>query len=203
MLLYTVQQGDSLYSIAERYRIPAQLLSDINGLKQPDTLLVGQSLIIAKPTTTHKVNQGETVYSIAREYRISVSELFRNNPSIIENATLAVGKELVIRYEGQSEQTILVNGYAYPFINESTLQKTLPYLSTLALFSYGFTSEGDLVINADDTLIEKAKLSGVNPIIVLSSLNDHGQFGFFDQGIVGIYDEIAFGCKTIRKQSEC
>lgn len=176
MLIYTVQTGDTLYSLAERYRIPLELLIEVNGLSEPNTLVVGQSLILAKPTTVHTVLQGETLYSIAREYGVTVSELYRNNPSLMGRNRVSVGQTLVIRYEGEGKRKIAVNGYAYPFILENTLLQTLPYLSYLTPFSYGFTSEGDLVIPSDDGLIEGARSAGVNPIMLLTTLNDEGRF---------------------------
>lgn len=176
MLIYTVKSGDSLYEIANRYRIPIEILASVNGIEDPAFLSVGQSLIIAKPTTVHTVSQGETLYSIARKYGITVDALYRNNPSLMGMDLLTVGKDLVIRYEGESKRKIAVNGYAYPFIEEGTLTRTLPYLSFLTPFSYGFTSEGDLVPLSDDALIESARASGVNPVMLLTTLNDEGKF---------------------------
>ena len=176
MLIYTVQSGDTLYEIANRYRVPLDLLVSVNGIQDPAFLSVGQALIIAKPTTVHTVSQGETLYSIAREYGVTVSELYRNNPSLMGKERINVGEELVIRYEGEGKRKIAVNGYAYPFIEEETLTKTLPYLSYLTPFSYGFTAEGDLVTLSDDALIESARSSGVNPVMLLTTLNDEGKF---------------------------
>ncbi len=176
MLIYTVKSGDTLYEIANRYRVPYELLAEINGIDDPDFLSVGQSLIIAKPTTVHTVSQGESLYSVAREYGVTVSRLYRNNPSLMGNDFISVGQTLVIRYEGEGKRKIAVNGYAYPFIEESTLTQTLPYLSYLTPFSYGFTSEGDLVTLSDDALIESARASGVNPVMLLTTLNDEGKF---------------------------
>ena len=59
---------------------------------------------------------------------------------------LAVGQALLIR-NGQGERTMEIasNGYAYPFISRWVLNYTLPFLSELSVFSYGFTEEGVLV----------------------------------------------------------
>ena len=76
MLIYTVKQGDTLYEIANRYRVPISLLKEINGIPDTNFLSVGQAVIIAKPTTVHTVTQGETLFSIARQYGISLSRLY-------------------------------------------------------------------------------------------------------------------------------
>ena len=176
MLIYTVKEGDTLYRIAENYKVPYELLAEINGIDDEDILSVGQALIIAKPTTVHTVSSGETLYSIAREYGVTISRLLQNNPSLMGRTTIFAGDTLVIRYEGEGKRKIAVNGYAYPFIEEETLDRTLPSLSYLTPFSYGFTTQGDLVTLSDDTLIEKAKGAGVNPVMLLTTLNNEGKF---------------------------
>lgn len=176
LLIYTVRPGDTLYEIAKRYRIPVSLLESVNGIEDPSYLSVGQALFIAKPTTEHTVSQGETLYSIARKYKTTLSSLWQKNPHLKGQNEIKIGDTLVIRYEGEKEKPIAVNGYAYPFIEKETLDRTLPYLSYLSPFSYGFTSSGDLTLLSDDCLIREAKNYGVNPIMVLSSLNSDGRF---------------------------
>ena len=176
MLIYTVKKGDTLFELAERFRVTTELLASVNGLENPDRLSVGQALIIPKPSDVHSVQEGETLDQIARIERISFSQLYRNNPQLIDNPRIQVGDTLVIRYEGEHKRKLAVNGYAYPFIEEAALDAALPFLSGLVPFSYGFSSEGDLVTLSDDFLLEKAKDSGVEPIMLLTTLNSDGRF---------------------------
>lgn len=71
-----------------------------------------------------------------------------------------------------------VNGYAYPFIDQNVLNETLPYLTTLSVFSYGFTTQGELVPpTLDDTfMINSALNAGVSPILTLTPLGPDGNF---------------------------
>jgi spore germination protein len=71
-----------------------------------------------------------------------------------------------------------VNGYAYPFISPWVLEQTLPYLSNLLVFSYGFTSEGELVppLWDDLPLIQAAQRFHVAPILVLTPFGPDGRF---------------------------
>lgn len=70
----------------------------------------------------------------------------------------------------------IVNGYAYPSISEDTLAWWLPRLSWVATFSYGFTSEGELLNLEDENIIIPAKEAGVRPMMVLTPLDSAGNF---------------------------
>lgn len=48
---YIVQQGDSLSVIAQRFGVTTQELADFNGIEDPNSIRVGQTLTIP-PTTT-------------------------------------------------------------------------------------------------------------------------------------------------------
>ena len=69
-------------------------------------------------------------------------------------------------------------GYAYPFINPDNLDETLPFLTDLYVFSYGFTLEGDLVPpqSPDDWMIDRALEAGVRPILTLTPFGPDGRF---------------------------
>ena len=43
---YTVQSGDTLGNIAERFQVPIQAIVDLNGLASPDDIQAGQTLQI-------------------------------------------------------------------------------------------------------------------------------------------------------------
>ena len=44
--VYTVTEGDTLYSIAEKYDLPVSLLMKVNGISDPYNLLIGTRLCI-------------------------------------------------------------------------------------------------------------------------------------------------------------
>lgn len=73
-------------------------------------------------------------------------------------------------------ETILVNGYAYPSIAPETLNAWLPDLTFVSPFSYGFTKSGELIDLQDDNLIEPARAAGVEALMVLTPLNSQGVF---------------------------
>ena len=80
MLIYVVKAGDTLWNIANSYQVNINEVVQLNGLQYPDQLLVGQSLIIPTPTTSHIVRSGESLWSIALQYGISLQSLLQANP---------------------------------------------------------------------------------------------------------------------------
>lgn len=109
---YTVQRGDTLYSIAKKYQISVDSLMQDNGLKDM-SLRVGQNLKIRMNMTSsveecfgeeytpnitlmdeYVVKRGDTLYSIAKAYQVSVSDLLKANS--LSNTSLGVGQILKI-----------------------------------------------------------------------------------------------------------
>lgn len=125
------------------------------------------------------VQPGDTVDSIAESYGIPVSSVIYNN-QLAYPYPLALGQALLLSAGGEQTPTypVWVNGYAYPFIQQDTLKETLPYLSSLSVFSYGFTADGDLVapVLDDSFMIEAALMAGVRPVLTLTPLGPDGNF---------------------------
>lgn len=128
------------------------------------------------------VKSGDTVDSIAEKYGIPAASVIYNN-QLVYPYPLAVGQALLLSSGETSAPTYpaWVNGYAYPFIQQNVLDETLPYLSSLSVFSYGFTEEGDLVMpTPDDTFMINAAIStGVRPVLTLTPLGPDGNFNNF------------------------
>lgn len=125
------------------------------------------------------VKPGDTVDFIAESHGISVSSVIYNN-QLVYPYPLAVGQALLLS-SGETappSYPAWVNGYAYPHIQQSVLNETLPYLSSLSVFSYGFTTEGDLIPpKTDDAFMIRAALSeGVRPVLTLTPLGPDGNF---------------------------
>ena len=125
------------------------------------------------------VKSGDTVDSIAESRGIPVSSIIYNN-QLVYPYPLAVGQALLLS-SGEStppSYPVWVNGYAYPFIQRNVLDETLPYLSSLSVFSYGFTTDGDLIPPTldDSFMIDAALASGVRPVLTLTPLGSDGNF---------------------------
>ena len=125
------------------------------------------------------VKSGDTVDSIAESFGIPVSSVIYNN-QLVYPYPLAVGQALLLSSGEASEPSYpaWVNGYAYPFIQRDVLNETLPYLSSLSVFSYGFTTDGDLIPPTldDSFMIDAALMEGVRPVLTLTPLGPDGNF---------------------------
>ena len=128
------------------------------------------------------VKSGDTVDSIAERYGIAVSSVIYDN-QLRYPYPLALGQALLISAGASAEPSYpaWVNGYAYPFIQQEVLSQTLPYLSSLSVFSYVFTTDGDLVspVQDDTFMINAALMTGVRPVLTLTPLGPDGNFNNF------------------------
>jgi peptidoglycan-N-acetylglucosamine deacetylase len=108
---YKVQSGDTLGSIAKRYGTTVQAIVSANNLANPDSIKVGQQLVIpggggaavtgaaAMPTAgqsrSYVVQRGETLLSIARRFGLTVKQLQQAN-NITNPDKIYPGQTLVI-----------------------------------------------------------------------------------------------------------
>lgn len=177
MVIYTVKAGDSLESIAAQFGTTAERLAADNLLERPGELVVGQTLVILQPLVSYRVRSGDTLYSITRQFGTNVNTLWRNNPSLGGEDEVTTGKTLNIVlpetvYSRQTES----GGYVYANVSEEVLRRTLPYLTYLTIFTYGFREDGTLIDIDDERIVELARTYGVAPVMHLSSLSERGTF---------------------------
>lgn len=126
------------------------------------------------------VKQGDTIDKISNEFNVPASEIAFVN-QISYPYPLVEGQALLIPVQDSLQQykrEVNVNGYAYPYINQKVLQTTLPYLTDLSVFSYGFSEQGNLIPPAkDDTKMVNAALEfGTSPLLVLTPMDAKGMF---------------------------
>ena len=73
-----IREGDSLYRLARRHKVPLRALIEINKLKPPYLIYRGQQLKL--PVLKHHlVHRGETIYEISRQYGVDMGSLVRIN----------------------------------------------------------------------------------------------------------------------------
>lgn len=177
MVIHVVRQGESVYSVAGEYGVGTQRLIWDNGLRENDSLVVGQTLVLRFPEQVHTVREGETLFGIATAYGVAVNTLLRNNPVLLTTDYLHTGQTLVIRFDDIKRGPAAVNAYAYPFIDRQDLRRQLPYLTYLCLFSYGFTETGDLIgIEGEDELIRLSYEFSTAPLLVFTAMTPQGTF---------------------------
>ncbi len=91
---HKIVPGDSLFKIAERYKISLALLRQANPQVDPRKLRIGDELLLPSRRESesappqkfepqlHKVSRGETLYAIAARYRVKLEDLLSANPSL-------------------------------------------------------------------------------------------------------------------------
>ena len=177
MVTYTVQPGDTIYSIAEYFNVPYMRLVHHNIIQPNYDLAVGQNLVITYPEQVHYIQSGDTLQSIADAYGVSEIQLMQNNPQISDRDYLYIGEEIIISYAKDIEE-IEVNGYAFSYINVDILKKTLPFLTYLTILGYQITATGDINVPDDTNIIKITREYGVAPLMMCSTLNVQGEGSF-------------------------
>ena len=108
--LYTIMNGDSLYSIANKFDISVNDLIDFNGL--PTTVLtVGETIKIPKEKVNgtenvYTVKPGDTLYRIANIYNIPINDLI--NANNLSSNILSVGQKIIIPIKPTEEKDYVV-----------------------------------------------------------------------------------------------
>jgi LysM repeat protein len=96
---YTVQPGDSLFKIAQRFGTTPQVLQAANGLGNRTLILPGQRLTIPG-AGTYTVRAGDSLFKIATRYGISYQHLMRVNG--LTRTEIRPGQVLIIPGSGQT-----------------------------------------------------------------------------------------------------
>lgn len=116
---YTVQKGDSLWSIANKYDTTVSEIRNYNNLTS-DTLQIGQQIRIPRGSTvtppndqvpsqvTYIVKSGDSLWSIANKYNTTVDAI--KNANNLTNNLLRIGQVLVIPTTSSQRTYTVKNG---------------------------------------------------------------------------------------------
>lgn len=106
---HTVQQGETLYSIARQYNLGVMDLVNANNLNLQESIKPGQVLKLSESQSIensvvtpdklseveHQVKPTDTLYSIARQYGVTIKELMEWNNK--KDFALSVGERLKVK----------------------------------------------------------------------------------------------------------
>ncbi|GGJ88754.1 germination protein [Lentibacillus kapialis] len=97
MQIHIVQNGDSIWQIAQQYRTAMNQIVLLNELTNPDVLVVGQSLVIPEPGHDYVIQPGDTLWQVAQMFGVTVQELAVAN-NITDPSLIFVGQMLINPY---------------------------------------------------------------------------------------------------------
>src|SRR6266487_5034492 len=95
--VHTVEEGETVRSIAAVYGVSSQTILAANAIEDPDLLTVGQKLVVPSVDgSLHTVQPGETLRAIADEYGVNVPDLVTANALNGSPDLLTVGTVIVV-----------------------------------------------------------------------------------------------------------
>ena len=131
---YIVQEGDSLWDIALRFRVSMAELAEANGINDPSQLKIGDRLLIpglegvSGVLTTRNLNYGDNLQSLSRRFQVPTDILLRLN-HLASPDELYAGATLVIpetgENAGQTRRATLMPGQS--LLELAIMQNTSPW----------------------------------------------------------------------------
>ncbi len=104
---YTVERGDTLYSIARKFDVSLESLISANDITNPTRVAVGTILKIpakkdsVSSVKSYIVKRGDTLYGLSRRFAIPLNDLLALNGLTLKSV-LKVGQRLVIPASSES-----------------------------------------------------------------------------------------------------
>ena len=171
MAVHTVVSGDNLWRISLAYGVPISTIKTVNGLVS-DRLVPGLNLYIpdqALPDQFYQLKQGDTFWNLSQQYKTSVQAIVAANPALNPTA-LPVGVRIRVPTMQKYQMETLVFFDAIegsPYLE--TLTDLAGFITYLAIFTYSFTPEGDLITINDELILQKTKQLNIKPLLVISN----------------------------------
>ena len=180
---YTVQKGDSLWKIANKFGITVDDLKKLNNLKS-NTITVGQTLKVKKEEEkpiedylVYTVKSGDSLWKIASKYNTTVDTLMKVNN--LKGTVLTINQQLLIPKSKEIEIDIDKDkkGIIYTVKSGDSLSKiaksygtTVSKIKSANNLKSDFLKIGqELLIPVEDTKVEEKKDDeklGINYVVV-------------------------------------
>lgn len=104
---YSIQDGDSLVSIAESFGLEMTTIISVNQITSPSSLFIGSTLQIPdRDGTLYTVRENDTLLSITQQYSLSISAKTLGDINGVRDDSLKVGQKIFIPSETETSGTI-------------------------------------------------------------------------------------------------
>lgn len=173
-MIYVVQPGDSLWSIARRYGMSVEQLARENVIPDSNRLVVGQVLVIT--TNRYVVQPGDSLYRIAQLFQTTPQQLAQTN-NILLTTPLQIGQVLQLPSlpKPQIETLAFIEPSRQPLAPalDMAAREAGPVLTYLALFSYRAQRDGSLIPPpAVEDITQIAQQTATELSLVISNLEE-------------------------------
>ena len=145
---HIVKEGQSLETIADRYKIDPVQLASYNDINDEDILLIGEKLHL--PFFIHVTNENETLAEIAGRYEREVSELASFNN--FEQDTLIINENQLIKIPIYANQNISYENLNKKSVNDFKIDKQNLAIIEINSGQY-MVREGDRIGNKDGVIV--------------------------------------------------
>ncbi len=170
LFIYVVQSGDSIFSIANKYRVTMDSIRITNGLSS-DQIVPGQDLLI--PTDQYIVQPGDSLYVISQMAMVPIERIKAYNG--LQSNALTIGMQLYL--PPRSRYNAYSFGYIYPTTpeNDQLITSTYAPLNTyFGIFEHHVNVNGDLRPLDDQRIVNLSRQNFVAPIAVITNLTSTG-----------------------------
>ena len=181
MFMYTVKKGDTLYSIAQRYKTTVKAIQELNYLKTIN-LEVGQVLRIPENYSNtenslpnyinYTVKKGDSLYSIARANNLKVDEIMRDNN--LNNTSLSIGDILKLRVPLE-ENIVVEECYGVDYVpkeSENTISYVVKKGDTLYSIAKSFNTSETVIKNLNNLTSSNLSIGDALKIPVIEAKDD-------------------------------
>lgn len=194
---YTIQEGDSLDSIAQKFGLTRETIISVNQIKSTTSLFIGSTLQIPdRDGTLYTVKEGDTLSSIVQQLNLSLGWKALSDVNGLRNESVSAGDKLFIPLESVQETGTLSVGAEPSF--------SLPSDSavTVALYNQKVADPlGNSAVQLDGILLQAADGTAVCAseagTVIDRGFNDNGT-GFVkilhSNGYTTYYDYVSNIC---------
>ena len=170
MIIHTVDDGETPFSIARKYGIPVTKLLSDNSIST-DRLIPGEQLAVIFPTRTVSVNAADTLEKLAKRFSVRPSYILSANPALGGKRRLTPGQTITVKQAAPTLGCASAVGYIHNGISPENLTRSLPYI-TYYLINSALLAGAQISYTFDSSDICAAlKEEGKIPILCVQDLS--------------------------------